>query len=59
MWKNDLIKKKYDPFLWMGFYSLKARATSRRQFQACKKCPEYVKNALTVSIFELNFLFIM
>ena len=25
-------KKIYSPFLWMGFNSLKARATSRRQF---------------------------
>ena len=28
----DKKNKLYDPFLWMGFICLKARATSRRQF---------------------------
>ena len=30
--KHTVKKKLYGPFLWMGFYCLKARATSRRQF---------------------------
>ena len=29
---RDKKKKLYGPFLWMGFNSLKARATLRRQF---------------------------
>ena len=32
--------KLYDPFLWMGFNCLKARATSRRQFIFTIKFPE-------------------
>ena len=33
-WKNKKLiqKKNYDPFLWMGFNCLKARATLRGQF---------------------------
>ena len=31
-WRNFKTFELYDPFLWMGFNCLKARATSRRQF---------------------------
>ena len=34
----ELEKKLYDPFLWMGFNSLKACATSRRQFTFPNVC---------------------
>ena len=34
--KLGLKKQFYDTFLWMGFNSLKARATSRRQFTFVK-----------------------
>ena len=30
--QNEIIKKNYGPFLWMGFNCFKTRSTLRRQF---------------------------
>ena len=37
----------------------RGEASSAQFWKSKKKCPDFVKNALTVSIFELNFSFKM